>query len=34
MLVSSFEVSRLASAEARRDETRYELQVTNLYRHR
>ena len=31
MLVSNFEVSWLASAEGRRDETRYELQVTNLY---
>lgn len=31
MLVSNFEVSWLNSAEGRRDETRYELQVTNLY---
>lgn len=31
MLVSNFEVAWLASAEGRRDETRYELQVTNLY---
>jgi hypothetical protein len=32
MLVSNFEVCWLSSAEGRRDETRYELQVTNLYR--
>jgi hypothetical protein len=31
MLVSNFEVAWLDSAEGRRDETRYELQVTNLY---